>query len=479
MRALLAEYIAVQSSLDEDTRLTHISTALRFPPTPISRTETDNRERIAFRLDPGVAERAAEFALRLPGQPIRRGPAHYSPRPLTDALAVAIAAAHPYTDCGLHGLPQLITHSAAIGLWRLAVAATLTNAEARVLLITPASDLATVLNDGDVAWHAAWRFEVALHLARKLLVGPQQSANLLMITQQHEDFETQRHEIARTEWADSPLLRDCIARPRFDHEGQGGAAVWRAERKLTETKIAQWLVNSSSRISLETPQPGWKLVRPHGWTAVPFVYGQGMTSKQRADVDEGRVLRITAGSRSAIWPYSIDGDPIARFDLVLAATPRLVPASVVELVLLRTEEISDPWVSAGLAVEWGLLTPTEQHHLEAKATENRQRVVESGMRGHWRDLKKVHAELARHVDEPERFARVAGQQGVQGGPFRAGCTWPVESIAAVLASDATDEQVTWLVSSFERRRAWRLEEAMRHASREAYWFGRPNPDDIV
>lgn len=479
IRALLDEYLTLQAGHDEDNLLTHISTALRYPPPPTRRHESDGRERVAFRLDPGVADRIARFTLRLPGQPARRGPGHYSPRPLSDALAVAIARAHPYVDPGLEDLPQLITHSTAIGLWRLAVAATLTNAEAKVLLTAPESAVATVLSEEDVAWHAPWRFDVARHLAGKLLVGTDRSANLSMLKEQHAGFRELLHSTMREEWPDSPLLADCTARPGVDHEGQGGAAVWRAERKLTEMQIARWLTCPPAEPQLETLQPGWTVTMPRGWYALPFAHGQVMTAAQRAEVDGNRVLEVVEGSRRAIWPYQRDGSPVVRFDLVITAGSKLTPASLIELALLRTDDVGDPWVPADLAADWGMITLEERDALHARARRNRERVAARGIRGHWRDMTKVHAALVKLVDQPENFAHLASQQGVPGGPFQGGHTWQITSLADVLTSPATDDQVRWLVHALDRRRTWQLEQSMRSASREAYWLGRPDADAIV
>lgn len=477
-RALLHEYISLQEKLGEDRRLTHMSTVLRFPPPPLSRTERDNRVRVAIRLDAGVAERASSLALRLPGQPHARGPRHYSPRPLTDALAVAIASVAPYTDEGLEDLPAVVSQAVALGLWRLAVAATLTRAEQRVLLARPDSELAWTLNDEDIAWHSPWRFEVALHLARRLLAGPDRSANLEMLQRQVGPYQALRHDVARTEWPDSELMHDCTAQPRYDHEGHGGAVVWRAERRLAIGQLADVLTADQAWARVEVSCPGWTLDQPSGWTAVRLSFGERPSVRQRADLDERRVLLVQAGSRSAIWPYDTNGEPIARFDVALASIPEQSAAGLAELVLLSTEATGWPWVPSELASEWGLMSSAERTLLEVRAAANRARAARAAVH-HWHHSDWLPAALERLVDDPRRFTRLARAQGVRGGPFRAGCFWEVRSLAETLTSGATDEQVRWLGKTMHQMRTRALEAAMQRASQVAYWHGKPPAEEIM
>ncbi|WP_143755752.1 hypothetical protein [Sanguibacter keddieii] len=477
IRSLLDEFVVAQSKRGEDERLTHMSTVVRFPPPP-SRIEQDNRVRVAFRAEPDVMRRAASLALRLPGQPARRGPGHYSPRPLTDALAVAIASAHPYTDNGLETLPTMITHGAALSLWRLTVAATLSNAEARALRTNADSEVKTILNEEDVAWHSPWRFEVLLHIARKLLGGPQRTDNLRELDQPQRVFALWRHDLLGAEWSDSWLMEDCAARSDMDYQGQGGAAVWRAERAVTMSTIERWVVGLALSAPLTTKQPGWSLQMPPSWRAVPIAHGQPLTAHQKDDLDAQRVLRVTAGSRSAIWPYDQKHVPIERFSLVVDAASTLTAPDVVELTLLD-EHMGDLWVPADLAVSWGQLTTEESDLLTAAAESNRHRVLQRGPKLHWRERDKLYTDLLRFVDLPSKFASLASQQNVGGGPFQAGRAWTVGSIAALLESAATDEQVRWAVGAVDRRRNWRLAMSMREASRSAYWLGRSDSGAIV
>ncbi len=139
----------------------------------------------------------------------------YGARPLTDAVVTAIARVEPFVDDGLDGLPPLLTQRAAHGLWQLTVAATLRRAEQRVLH-DPRDETASVLREGDAAWHAPWRFAVALHLARELLTGPHAEANLAMVTEQTAaEFGLLRSDLELTTDFDHPLLQGAPA-PRSD-----------------------------------------------------------------------------------------------------------------------------------------------------------------------------------------------------------------------------------------------------------------------
>lgn len=180
-RDLVTRHVKAQEAVAPEERLTHISTLLRFPPSPSHRGGADSRVRVVIRLDEDLASRAAAVSLRLPGQAIKRGPRDYAPRLLTDAVTTAIARESPYVDEGLEGLPPLLTHREAKGLWRLKVAATLSLAEQRAIFGPGDDRAAVVLREEDVAWHAPWRFDVALQLARQLLRGPDAESNRTML----------------------------------------------------------------------------------------------------------------------------------------------------------------------------------------------------------------------------------------------------------------------------------------------------------
>ncbi len=191
-----------------------------------------------------------------------------------------------------------------------------------------------------------------------------------------------------------------------------------------------------------------------------------------------RVVLVQSGSRSSLWPYNVHGDPIPRFDVALTAAPKQSAPSFAELVLISTEVTGWPWVPSDLAVPWGLMSPADRERLEAQAAANRRRAAHAAV-DHWHHSDWLPEALEALVDDPPRFARLARQQGVSGGPFRAGCVWRVESIAQTLTSTATDDQLRWLVRTIHQMRTRALEGAMRWASQQAYWHGEPRADDIV
>ncbi len=126
VRQLLAEHVTAQEQEHPEDRLTHISTVLRYP-----RRRADGAmqgtptcagaARPAGAGPRGLAAAAGPAPARLPGLP--------GPRTLTDAVTTAIAVAELFTDDFLTGLLPLLRHGAALGLWRLAVAASSTGPE--------------------------------------------------------------------------------------------------------------------------------------------------------------------------------------------------------------------------------------------------------------------------------------------------------------------------------------------------------------
>jgi hypothetical protein len=204
---------------------------------------------------------------------------------LSDAVLGDIARVEPFAVDGLEDLPPLLTHRAALGLWRLTVAATLTRAEQRILLGADGGDTAIVLREEDVAWHAPWRFEVAQHLARRLLTGAKKDENLQMLTAQEDAFRVLLFDFERTDDFDHPLLRG-LTRPFNDLGGRGGAAVWRAERSLAMTDIAGWLTSPNRPSSFVVTPPGWRLRLPSGWSGIHLPYGVSVPPERRADLAE-------------------------------------------------------------------------------------------------------------------------------------------------------------------------------------------------
>ncbi|MCZ2850195.1 hypothetical protein [Modestobacter sp. VKM Ac-2978] len=475
LRDLLDAHVAEQSGCAEGDRLSHISTVLHYPPRPPGR-QSDGRVRLSLRLDEGVAELASSMSLRLPGQALRRAFEDYASRPLTDAVVTAIARARPFVDEGLEGLPPLLRQRETQGLWRLTVAATLTLAEQQVVLSRPTDPTTAVLRGQDVAWHDPWRFAVALHLARRLLIGPQSAASRHMLWEQGDEFELLRFDFERTEDFDHPLLRG-LSWPHRDLQGRGGAAVWRAERSLALERFATWMTGPTGTSTTVDP-PEWEVTVPEGWHGRPPVAEKGqLSSQEQADVDAGRLVHIEVGDQSVLWPYGESGSPVRGIDAVGAGAGSIAPAELVELILIRTEDVGRRLrVPAATACELGFIPPAERDALVVAAE------VET------------HAEIARVLTEasepelwalraaahaPERFARIARRAGMQCFIVRPTWTWYVDSVPEVLAAGASREQLLWLGGGMRRLQRMALEDSMRSAALRAYWLGQPDiPDDM-
>ncbi len=447
---------------------------LRFPPAPAIPGASDGRVRLAVRLDDGVATWAGSFALRLPGQGAARGPRDYSPRPLTDALTTAIATTVPFVDGGLEGLPQVVEQRVALGLWRLTVAATLTAAEQHV--IYGGRDAATVLSDEHVAWHGTWRLDVMRHLARLLLTGPDASANLQMLRDQTDaEFVRHRYDLERTDDFDHPWLRRAPL-PASDASGRGGAAVWRAERKLGLSDIARWLTTPGPPSTLHVRPPGWDLCPPAGWEPHRGSHGMRPTEVEVHLVRTGRVLRITHGSRWALWPFADVDKPVPAFDAVIAGAMTLQPTDVVELALMPTKETRMPRVPAGLALDWGFISELEHDRLVADAAQRRRAALNRTRRGrsgsrlsssNWRALETA-------VDDPGRFTRLARRLNIK-GIFVPCVKWRVGSVAEALEAGATESQLRWLVGTMREVRTLELEVSMQQAWHEGFRAARAVP----
>lgn len=473
---------------------THISTVLRYPPPPEDPTASDGRVRLAVRLDAGVAERAGAFALRLPGQPSKRGPRDYSPRPLSDALVTAIALAKPFVDEGLDNLPPLLTHDIALSLWRLTVAATLMPAEQHALYaadeerdVAPAqaSQLGDVLRTKDVSWHSPWRFEVALHLARRLLIGPDRNTNWEMLRDRGESFDLLVSDLELTDDFDHELLfgaprQRCNMDERGQFEGRGGAAVWRAQRSIALKHLEQWIVSPDPSPAFIVEPPGWRLAPPSRWHALFYPTGQPHLRPQLDHLAMNRVLCIQGDAGCVLWPYDETGTPIKGFDAVIAGAGDVSATQLVELALASSEDgLTSPQVPVELAHSWGFVSDGERDALVARAAAGRRSVLQSARDDH-RLTPEDRTELGNLIDAPELFARLARKLKLYG---RAGTvatwTWTVGSVAEQVESGASDSQLRWLAEAMRGIRQRALERDMERAWNRAFWLGRAAPDTYM
>lgn len=478
VRALLREHVAAQSQVPEEHRLTHVSTVLRFPPPPAYRGDDDGRRRLAPRLEPGLAAAAVSMSLRLPGQPARRGFRDYAPRPLTDAVTTAIARVMPYVDEGLEGLPPLLRHREALGLWRLVVAATLTRAEQRALLTASPGPAAVVLREEDVAWHDPWRFEVARHLAVGLLAGEKEADGRRMLWDQGEEFDRLRHDLERSD-LDHPLL-EGLTWPANDLQGRGGAAVWRAERVLSLERLAKWMTTGGGAGTVAVDPPGWMLQGPSEWLGMRFRHGDALPAQQQADLTSGRILRVTYGSRSVLWPYDAAGGPVAGFSDVLAGAGDMSPAEAVELVLVTADDIGTyPFVPASTACTLGFISDGERDSLVADAEAQIRAEIADVLRRAARVDPADRAALTAAKGDLARFERLARRLHLRCWFARPSWRWEVESLQAALADGASAAQLRWLAEATRGTRAWALERSMREASNRAFWQGGPPADDMM
>lgn len=381
IRDLLDEHVALQEQRAPEDRLTHISTVLRYPPPPRWRTEAPGGRLLRLRLAAGVADRARAMSLRLPGQ-ARRAHRDYEARLLTDAVVTAIAVQEPVTDEFLAGLPLVIRHRAAFGLWQLATSTLMTIPEREVFdaaalarrMIesgetelseddTPAAKrlwtLATELRpdeptaamgrvvtvaealDEETPWHSPARHIVAANIVRHRWVGiDDEKVNTASEYEQY--LYAQRGEDIRDEWSWaredlrlSTTKRDLLRGiTPYDWSGRGGAAVWRARRLVELRDFEAWLMdrspgqdqNSSTRY---VRPPGWLVRSPDSWctqvlpdadTTVPEPFATWMESK--------RLLSFTARDRTVLWPLIARASaaglhPVPGIEPVIAAAPRL------------------------------------------------------------------------------------------------------------------------------------------------------------
>lgn len=477
VRDLLDSFIASQAVRGPRDRLTHVTAVLRYPPLPPGRNRQDGKVRVPLRLSEGVGDAVEDLTLQLPGQVRRRGLKHYARSPLTEAIYSSLSLTYPWQVSGLEGLPAIWTHAAAVGLWRLTIAATLTQPEQRAvlgeldLLDADGEDptaLADLLRNGDLAWHHPWRDEVALHLARNLLTRSDDPDNMRILHEQQDAFEELRFDLERIVDLDHWTLAGAPKQPSSGVKGRGGALVWRGRRRLALRAVGEWLAAGAVAPLVVSP-PSARIHHPVGWTSVQVGAGEQLPEPVAGDVEAGRVLLVTTTNKATAWPYSRGtGEPVPWFDLVLEALAGRRSEEIVELVLLDDSRHRTVYLLADEAHALGLIAADKRDSLiVAAAGKTRTRMDTILERSEAWDPGD-RAELRASSSDPERFFEIAAKHRQREGIVHPWWEWNAgPTIRELEVRTLTKSQVRKLV---ERRSLyWKrdLEREMERAGRSA------------
>ena len=430
------------------------------------------------------------LTLRLPGQAKRRGLKDYARSPLTEALTTAIARERHFDVPGLEGIPPIWTQAAAIGLWRLTVAATLTVPEQLAVLgnlddidadVEDPSALTQLLREGDLAWHHSWRFEVALQLARNLLADSKRVENWRSLKDRDDDFRELRFDLERTDDLDHRLLLGAPTRPTSNVTGRGGALVWRARRSLALQAIRSWIVLEPTSPLMVSP-PYLKIAHPQAWTSVRVPAGEQLPVAVQVAADAGKVLVLSTAEHTAAWPFvRATGDLVPGFDIVIEELPRRLPEEVVELVLLDAQLLADVYLEPGIAFDLGFITAGERDRLVADAEKKTSTRVEATLKRAEDWTPQEYAKLQALRGAPEQFFEFATKHHhVREGVVRPWWVWTPGSTVTELANLAgAPERLRELIRF--RGRSWKrqLETAMEAAGRAAIARGYADREELA
>lgn len=482
VRTLVEQYVEFQNSQPHDERVTHVSTVLRYPSLPLGRGSADPRSHLRFRISKELKMAALEHAFILPGQSIRHGHHDYAARPLTDVLITAIARVQPFTLPGLEGLPALLRHVTAMGLWRLTVAATLTRAEKRAIWGEAGSDLTPVLTEEDVSWHHPWRYEVAHVLLSNIWnqEGEDDVAeNMAMLHDQTEAFRRLLYDVRRDDMTTRWLL-DNLPHPTGGVDGRGGSAVWRAQRRLALESIEKWIASVDMTPMFEVSPPGWRLGLPVGWQVKRFAFGESIPTDLTVLAERGLVAKTKVGSRTAFWPLTESGLPVAGFDAVLRGGAHLGPARLVEVALVDLES-TIVFVPAVTAHELGFISAAERDALIAEADAANDasvsRVLKRAKTRFDHDEADAFAELTAAADNLTKFAKLAARSHFRFFVQRPTWEWDIGSIGNALAAHGSADRVEWLTRALAEKTTLELEKDMQLAWNKAFWLGLTTPED--
>ncbi|MEU1596618.1 hypothetical protein ABZ468_28135 [Streptomyces sp. NPDC005708] len=512
VRQLLTEHVASQEQRQPEDRITHISTVLRYPPPPRWRGDPRHDVPLRVRAPASLLDRARAVSLQLPGQHPR---AHrdYQGRMLTDAVTTAIAQTEPFTDTFLTGLLPLLRHGAALGLWRLVVAATSTAPEKAWLKeaevvraghrrsgtpIDPGDQhllrVAEVLEQ-DEAWHAAKRFRMANAAARRFLTGPRAEDAEQALYEQDDAWNQVYKDWLKTDW-EGRRFRRRHGITSYDWTGRGGTAVWRAQRRVDLEYFQDWLVqrtncHPAAGVMEESGAPLWLLRTPAAWFArVPARTASGRPSEPYAAwAADGRLLAFPYRSRQAFWPLQRQQgthglEPVPGFEPVTAAAaglrPDKVPAFIEALLIDWNHTFTEGSLRIALDLPadkarcFGFITAEEEHRIMAEARAMTlknmddfiDRVADDG-------ASEIYLQKLREARGNARaFHRLTlkynEHKRPQFGVIRATRPWPGRSVAAELAAGASPDLVEWLATTAYRRSTLLLEQAMEQAWHRAF-----------
>lgn len=497
VRDLLTKYVEYQSQRpNEDHWLTHVSTVLHYPAGIQVSGAPSLMKRVAVRIPPNLITQAVRFSYRIPGHSSRQGHHDYGSRPLADAIATAIALEHQFQEPELAGLPDLLEHRVANGLWRLVFAASLTHGE-RQARQAGSRALQEALEDADSgismdrAWHSAWRYQLAAHIARRLFAHADadvRDENVKWVGEQQDEFEFQLNELRRDDviYGGHELTEDG-PRLALNEEGRAATMLWRIEREASLRDFGAWLTAPDKPDELNANPPRWKLRMPEGWKSSVWPTSATPDSKLQRWIDDGRVLVIRHGSRTVAWPL-IDHSPVLGFEHVLAGARQLPlkPEQIAEAILATrlayTTEADDdadeppslPQVPPSDAHTAGLITEDERDALLQETAELTERLIQRLLYRTERyglvtsdELEQLRAAAS----NPPRFRYLANQHGLRFWVPSAYWVWEVEPIPDALASSKlTPPQLQLLGREWCRRVGLALERDMQAAWHRAPWW---------
>ncbi|MEV5485658.1 MULTISPECIES: hypothetical protein [Streptomyces] len=512
VRQLLTEHLTAQEQKHPEDRLTHTSTVLRYPPPPRWRGDARKDVPLRVRAPHGLLERARAVSLRLPGQH-PRAYRDYQGRMLTDAVTTAIARNERFDDNFLTGLLPLLRHGAALGLWRLTVAATSTGPEKAWLVeaeavraalhlsnvpLTPDHEyvlrVAEIL-ERDEAWHAADRFRQATGLARGYLTGPNAGRWEQVLYDQDEAFNEMYQDRLQADDSDDRRWRRRHGITSYDFTGRGGTAVWRAQRRASLEYFEEWLVkrtkgDPAAGVMEEPASPGWLLRTPPTWLAhAPARAAAQPPEPFSAWAANGRLLAFPYLGRQAFWPLlprpGSEWQPVPGFEPVAAAAATLRPDQVlgfIEALLIDWNHTFAEEPSLRIALDlpadkarrFGFITTKEQHRIMAEARaitlENMDRfidrVADTGASEIY--LQKLK-EARRNAREFHRLTlKYNEHKRPTFGVARATWSWPGRTVAAELVAGAPPDLLQWLATATHQRSTLLLEQAMQAAWHRAF-----------
>jgi hypothetical protein len=339
--------------------------------------------------------------------------------------------------------------------------------------------------DEEVSWHSPLRFTVAASIARGMLSGANAEANERILYEQRPEWNEKRLDLCHSIYK-AFLWREASV--KSDWSGRGGAAVWRAHRRVEQQDFENWLMRRSrdnSPVERHVRPPGWLVRSPNTWrTCVIPTWKTEVPERFSRWLATGRLLAFPAQERQVLWPLTPIPDPpgwetVPGIEPVINAAKGLRPHQIsgfIEAVLVdwgsddaeHRDSVGPVRIPSSKALDFGFIDLDEYRRAMAGAREATRRRMIDVIKMLNEHEHRLRAELTAAMGNAGLFAQMASRRGIEFSAVKATWTWPRRSLADEVLAGTRGDAVEWLAGWFHRTCIRTLQRSMDQAWHAAF-----------